>query len=125
MKYIAVSKQEELDIPPPRETIQDVTKEVYNVKDLTLLAIVLERKNIHSTIMVRLFQFLSWLAPVVTATVLGLVLAVVFPVIGCCILCCRNMGYCGAKSRFYRKKHQNTKCSIYTSVFIVTVILIV
>ena len=69
-------------------------------------------------------QFLRWLAPAIAAMVLGVLLAVVVPVAGCCTLCCRACGHCGAKSRIYRKKNQNVKCLVLTSIFLVTTSMI-
>jgi hypothetical protein len=69
-------------------------------------------------------EFLRWLAPAIAAMVLGVLLAVLVPVVGCCTLCCRACGRCGAKSRIYRKKNQNVKCLILTSIFLVTTSMI-
>ena len=60
----------------------------------------------------------------IAAMVLGVVLAVAIPVAGCCILCCRACGRCGAKSKIYRKKNQNVKCVVLTSVFLATTSMI-
>lgn len=101
-------------IPPPETGTQGIINEVGSYCSHTIIHI---GRGHNRNISV---QFLMWLAPAIAAVALGLLLAVVIPITGCCIVCCRKNGYCGAKSRLYRKKHQNVKCFVYTCTFLVS-----
>lgn len=99
-------------IDPPEQDTEDVANEV----GLSYLSC--PNKGFILKWVLLILQFLQWLAPAIVAMALGLVLAVVFPCVGCCIVCCRMCGHCGARSRQYKKKHQNTKCIILTVIFL-------
>lgn len=104
-------------IPPPETGTQGIINEVIYVSTVVTLHVIHIGSGHDRNISV---QFLMWLAPAIAAVALGLLLAVVIPITGCCIVCCRKNGYCGAKSRLYRKKHQNVKCFVYTCAFLVS-----
>lgn len=118
----AVSDQLELDwgIPPPDTNIRGLVDDVSHLPCISCK----DLSSNNSRLVGFFLQFLRWLAPTIAAMALGVLLAVVIPVAGCCILCCRACGHCGAKSMIYRKKNQNVKCLVLTSVFLATTSMI-
>ena len=118
----AVSDQLGLDwgIPPSDTNIRGLVDDVSHLPCISCK----ESSSNNSRLVGFFLQFLRWLAPTIAAMALGVLLAVVIPVAGCCILCCRACGRCGAKSMIYRKKNQNVKCLVLTSVFLATTSMI-
>ncbi|XP_064383670.1 prominin-1-like isoform X2 [Halichondria panicea] len=63
-------------------------------------------------------QVVTWLTPVLVVVGLGVVLALLFPLTGCCFCCWRCGGKCGAKNYKHTNKKELAKCLTLSIIFL-------